>query len=311
VRIPLGEQAALDSIDGVSGQSQLAGDVFVRIAAGDQIENVALTPAQAMGIGAGSWDKKSHVRQLLLHFRGKECAANFGLVGYQTVQEHALSTNATFTILLYCDGSYAPVPEIRMRFTELSVLPNGGACYHVEESSVAPMLLNLRDCEFCSGNLQACASTGMTPNMTNCLFRRVGSYFQVDNARCYNNTFFGGITDFFDLAGQNYTLRDNLFDQTSLWNGSSGSWTLDHNGYAGYFRLYPTNATDVILPSSPIYQTAALGDFYLPSGSTLTNAGSRLASVAGLFHYTTQTNQNLDTLTVDIGYHYVAVNANG
>jgi hypothetical protein len=144
------------------------------------------------------------------------------------------------------------------------------------------------------------------------LFRRVFSTWEGDNARCYNNTFIGGTVLFNDQPGQSYTVRDNLFDQTYILNGSLGTWMVDHNGYiSAYARLYPTNATDVILPSSPIYQSTALGDFYLPSGSPLIDAGSRLASAAGLYHYTTQTNQTLDTLTVDIGYHYVAVNANG
>ena len=44
----------------------------------------------------------------------------------------------------------------------------------------------------------------------------------------------------------------------------------------------------------------------------LTNAGSQTADLAGLYHYTTTTNQVKETnSTVDIGYHYVAVGTNG
>jgi hypothetical protein len=46
--------------------------------------------------------------------------------------------------------------------------------------------------------------------------------------------------------------------------------------------------------------------------STLINAGSRTADVAGLYHFTTTTNQVAETnSTVDIGFHYVATDSNG
>jgi len=61
-----------------------------------------------------------------------------------------------------------------------------------------------------------------------------------------------------------------------------------------------------------------LGAFYYPtngSSTSLTNlfdAGSRNATNAGLYHFTTTTNQVKEaTTTVDTGYHYVAVDANG
>ena len=44
----------------------------------------------------------------------------------------------------------------------------------------------------------------------------------------------------------------------------------------------------------------------------LVNAGSRTADQAGLYHYTTQTGQTKETNSVvDIGFHYLAVDANG
>jgi hypothetical protein len=60
------------------------------------------------------------------------------------------------------------------------------------------------------------------------------------------------------------------------------------------------------------WQSAVLGDFYLPDTSTLVDAGSTTADLLGLYHYTTSTNQTQETTsTVDIGYHYVALDANG
>jgi len=58
-----------------------------------------------------------------------------------------------------------------------------------------------------------------------------------------------------------------------------------------------------------------LGNYYLPTSggnlSLLINAGSRTASAAGLYHYTTRTDQTKDSSTVDIGFHYIALNGNG
>ena len=64
--------------------------------------------------------------------------------------------------------------------------------------------------------------------------------------------------------------------------------------------------------ASLAYQTGPLGRYYQPIGSALTNAGSCMASNAGLYHFTTMTNQvkEADSI-VDIGLHYVAVDANG
>jgi hypothetical protein len=66
------------------------------------------------------------------------------------------------------------------------------------------------------------------------------------------------------------------------------------------------------------YQSGPLGRFYYPAtggSSSLTNlinTGSRLASAAGLYHFTTTTNQVKEaTSQVDIGHHYVALDVTG
>ena len=63
------------------------------------------------------------------------------------------------------------------------------------------------------------------------------------------------------------------------------------------------------------YQTGPLGDCYYPANGSLTslasliNAGSQYATNAGLYHYTTTTNQVKETNSVvDIGFHLVALN---
>src|SRR5262249_45948301 len=70
-------------------------------------------------------------------------------------------------------------------------------------------------------------------------------------------------------------------------------------------------AHDIVLTSSPAYQTGPLGNYYYPTNLVLINAGSTTANLVGLYHYTTTTNQVKEANTTnDIGFHYVAV-ANG
>ena len=88
--------------------------------------------------------------------------------------------------------------------------------------------------------------------------------------------------------------------------------TSSHNGYlSGYDRLLPTNSTDKVL-ASLTYDIGTLGRYYLPATSTLINAGSQSAASAGLWHFTSTTNQVMETnSTIDIGLHYVATSASG
>ena len=66
------------------------------------------------------------------------------------------------------------------------------------------------------------------------------------------------------------------------------------------------------LPAQSLYEAGPLGRFYQLGGSPLIDAGNTNASVQGLYHYTTQVGQTKETNSiVDIGFHYVSVDANG
>ncbi len=91
------------------------------------------------------------------------------------------------------------------------------------------------------------------------------------------------------------------------------------NGYwleTGQPRLTPNGANDAVLASAPVYQTGTLGSYYLPTSSPLYNAGSRFPGDAGLYHYTSRTDQVKDgeettsPNKVNIGLHYVALVSN-
>jgi hypothetical protein len=125
----------------------------------------------------------------------------------------------------------------------------------------------------------------------------------------FNNLFRGGscIFDHYGWGTNNWTFRDNSFDGVALeeWGDPVSH---SHNAYiAGTTQLQPTNSTDKVLASLS-YETGPLGRFYQPTNSALTNIGSRLASIATLYHHTLHTNQTKEASTqVDIGYHYVAL----
>lgn len=164
--------------------------------------------------------------------------------------------------------------------------------------------------------------------------------FQMDSpnfsAGFYNNLFRNGILCF--IAGPNWTVRDNLFEN-ECFDCDSTPFDQDYNAFwpiAGtqqfafakarwIFASLTTNLPTAQLPDGtkpgmnnltpsglPSYQTSLYGNFYLSATSPLVNAGSRTPADAGLYHYTTRTDQNkegsLSGPKVAIGLHYVAGN---
>src|SRR6185312_5358236 len=53
-------------------------------------------------------------------------------------------------------------------------------------------------------------------------------------------------------------------------------------------------------------------NYYLPANSLFVDIGSTTADQFGLYHFTIQTNQVIESNSiVDLGYHYLATDANG
>lgn len=110
------------------------------------------------------------------------------------------------------------------------------------------------------------------------------------------------------------TVFDGADIQMNDYSGGNTNYTYcDYNAFlSGSNRLAVLGAHDITNVVSFNWQTSWLGNFYLPTNSLLINAGSTTADQVGLYHFTTQTNQVKETnSTVDIGYHYVAVDGNG
>jgi hypothetical protein len=107
-----------------------------------------------------------------------------------------------------------------------------------------------------------------------------------------------------------WAFKDNLFDQSQLAHLSE-DLAHENNAYyqsANFYTYYPTNGSEFIL-TNVTYQSGPMGDHYQPTSSMLINAGSLTnAAQAGLYHFTTTTNQVKEGFGhLDIGIHYVAV----
>lgn len=147
-----------------------------------------------------------------------------------------------------------------------------------------------------------------------------------------NNLFRGG--GWFHLepipaSAGNWTFTDNLFEKVHFVQNVDMPLDFGHNAYWpltpfelsawgwGTNRLVAaTNgagAGEQLLDLVPPYQSGPLGDYYLPITTPLYHAGSRLATDAGLFHYTTRVDQTKEAAgnMVNIGLHYVATAAQG
>jgi hypothetical protein len=140
-------------------------------------------------------------------------------------------------------------------------------------------------------------SVAMSPTIRNCLF-------------------YGGQLSVSKEFGGTWTFRDNLFDRVAIVQPGK-SVDAAYNGFT-------TNTVNALGGSSNTtnlvanYQTGPLGFYYYPTNggsyslANLINAGSTWATNVGLYHFTTTTNQVKEAGTkVDMGFHYVAVDANG
>ena len=126
----------------------------------------------------------------------------------------------------------------------------------------------------------------------------------------YNNLFYGGSTVFERYPGAGtWTVRDNVFDGAAL-TLTNQAVVNDHNAYvgSGQAQLPGSGGGDVVLSSFAYTNLAAWPSWRFYQVTTnLVDAGSRNATNAGLYHFTTQVSQAKETNSpVDIGFHYVA-----
>ena len=194
-----------------------------------------------------------------------------------------------------------------------------GDCNHFRDDDCCydgHMFLIANNCEF-YGNV---GGYNVTLTFTNCLFFRSSVGLQSDVASSgltlQNCTIYGH--NFCDVLAEHWggswpvRISDCTFENADLHVGTTSLYC-DYNAYRqGDQRLPISGAHDVIVTNGYNWQSSWLGDFYLPSNSTLINKGSTNANLLALYHFTTQASQTKEAnSTVDIGYHYVAVDDYG
>ena len=242
-------------------------------------------------------------------------------VDYRVVQEQPVTvgTGQPNTIINVRLNGSADGPGT-FKLTEFRRLSGGATqgydLYLFSGSNWKYSHLTVKDCYFESGNIQFFGSSACTIGMTNNLFCGSAIYGLGEMEFSFlNNLVYRGSVDLECDRTPGWLFRDNAFDSARV--GDDWGFTPivhDHNAFINTTPTFlETDPTDITLASFQ-YTTGALGPFY-QSSTSLLNMGSRSASAAGLYHYTVKASNAKDgaetPATVDIGFHYVAVGANG
>ncbi len=150
-------------------------------------------------------------------------------------------------------------------------------------------------------------------------FKVINNIFDRTYLTCYygfTNTFFlnnyhRGGTIQQRWSTNSPVIQNSILAGTTIIMQQSSGPAASYNAYLGQTnRFTPTSTNDVL--TNMTFVAGPLGSYYQTNNSPLANTGSQLASVAGLYHYTTTTNQAKETNSiVDIGFHYVALDTQG
>ena len=203
-------------------------------------------------------------------------------------------------------------PIAQLRFTDFDGITGSGYHLFTVGTNWTFSSLLLQDCSLNSALFYLDGPTNSSLSLNNNLFERVTvSCKNKPLISAYNNLFRYGTNATSNTGTNNWTFKDNAFDNSWI-NDTGNPLTAAYNAYInmGTNRFYPTNANDQVLTVFT-YTNSTLGSFYQVS-TNLFDMGSRNATNAGLYHYTVKTSQVKETNSVvEIGFHYVATDANG
>ena len=269
------------------------------------------------GTALGTFTPNTNSQGLMLH--GNSTMTTRGdptnpvrIVRYNMVQEQASaawsSVSPGASIRTYTT-TITPSPTAQFSFTDWSQPVNDSWHFVSHGNNLGPFYFD--NCTFSGGRLNSFAAAFA---LTNCLLLRVDGYFADDTAtqlaNFYNNSFYGG-TSTFSVTGFSpaWNFFNNAFCTTNITANHSPNHS--HNAYlSGASRIGSYASNDLI--TNIVFEVGPLGRYYLTNTSPLLNAGSMNATNAGLYHFTTTTNQFKETnSTVDLGFHYVALGAGG
>jgi len=248
------------------------------------------------------------------------------LTRYQTVQEQPATLGSSALALINVATTAATITQLR--FTDCPALglasTGTGARDLLDNNSYPNGTFILRDCQLrgsainiYQGNSSGTISLSLTNNLMergSFYANRTGAAMLIVNLR--NNLFWRSALNLqYNSSGTNPTwnIQDNLFDNCSITEGGNNYQFYIGNSYNGYVATTPlgnSGGNDKSVTTFA-YATGTLGPWY-QSSTNMIDAGSRTADLAGLYHYTTQTSQVKEATTiVDLGFHYVATDANG
>jgi hypothetical protein len=269
------------------------------------------------GTALGTFTPGTNTQALLLHrsssvvTRG-EPTNLVHIARYNVVQEqanHSWSLASPGAGLRTVTSGVAPSPSGLFSFTEWTQAAQDSSHFVSHSTNLGPFSFN--HCQFNGGRLN---SFGAKMDVTNSLWLRVdaflGNDFGTERGRFYNNTLVGGQAIFDTSGGVNppWEFFNNAFATTNVIAGVTGH-VYGFNAYLTPNNRIGANVSNDLI-TNIVFQTGPLGRFYLTNSSPLTNRGSMNAGSAGLYHFTTTTNQHKETnSTVDIGFHYVSLNA--
>ncbi|HAB16764.1 MAG TPA: hypothetical protein DCE44_09975, partial [Verrucomicrobiales bacterium] len=266
------------------------------------------------------------------------------LVRLSAVQELPTLYGASGTSFsaIYAQSSGA---NVDLRFTEFGFLAGSTSSRNVITFASWPLYtFSLRDCQVHNAVLSPCAGTldVATVNLINNLFVRSSitcsrysnqSGISQVTVTMRNNLHRLGVVNLVDVASgfsaPLWSLKDSLFDASTFTatGPSATAAQISHNGYVGSTPPVSSgsNKTGLTADYAPgAYGPYPAGAGSSPSLSSLREVGSVLATVRGLYHFTTDPSapvENILTQTderqapkegvsqVDIGFHYAVAPA--
>ena len=239
---------------------------------------------------------------------------------YHTVQEQPValgpySPSSGLPLNPYCTNEAARATAT-LRFVRMSAAADTGCSIYHNSSSWSYRNLMVEDSEIYNGTRHLAGSDNTSASFRNTLFHRGTTYALVTTT---NTVFNVSNCAFYGLSA--LTLHDNNAGKVKAYNNAFDGCTLSFmknadNGYNAYINcntnLLPWSGTDYISSTPIAWQACPLGNWHQPTNSPLFDAGSTNANVLGLYHHTTTTNQLKEaTSIVDIGLHYVGMEAVG
>lgn len=298
---------------------------------GKKLTNITLTLLD--GVAVAFYDSSAAIKLYTggnVYSVGLPTAMN-RIAPYIAVQEEPTLWGSARTGALFALGESAPgtAPNIDLRLTAIDLFQGGFQQQDFLNSTYSLGRLCLTHCQMQGGYFslvpQYNASGAQLIALTNSLFQ--WTYINLHQAylddetvvtvHLRNNLFRTNVLNLQNhTTGTRWSVHDNLLDSV---NPSVDSGTINtgltnsYNAFCNTATLGGAGIGNITLTSAD-YQTGPLGRFYYPTNgsvlNTLRGVGSRNADTAGLWHFTTTTNQVAETNSVvDIGCHFAALNS--